>query len=464
MEILYPTPNTFQLNTRVPNATIHPGVLGITINSIINSPVKFPFRKLEIKRRQSSDSLYEPNWQDITKYVTRWGTYETSIDDQRINQFVHSGFTFSVKNDYGEFNPEYDGASLFFGYFTRYRTLVRLSAGYTDGSGNQYPSDPVQGIFIMSGEIDIAPANKEVQINCKSIVSPFQEARIVEVPNLGSTMTSSDFMSKIRDATDGSNNYLFRTFITSTSWSIQTTTTYMNLASSSAFTGDLSVWEFMNKLAEIEGFVIYATRSGGITFSDRLPNQESPVFSLNGDGWRDPNIIKINSFKEATNKLFTHIRFKYSEADTETSFLEAGTSTSIDPRSIEWKYGRRTYEIENELFQNTATAQAQIEHVIGEFSNLRNELNLDCVFMPHIEVLDMVDVNHNETSNTSLYNWDQYFWAADTTTSDVSNVLFWASETSASILFRQKRFKVLSRRTNLDQFVTTFNLREVENA
>lgn len=459
----YPNPNTFKLNTRVPNASIHPGAAPASLESILNSSVKFPFRKLEIKRRQLSDSLYEPTWQDITKYVVRWGSYQTSIDDQRINQFVHSGFNFAVKNDFGEFNPETDGQSLFYGYFTRYRTLVRLSAGYTDGSGNQFPSNAVQGIFVMDADIDISPSNSEVTVNCKSIISPFQETRASEIPGIGSTLTSSQILEKIRDATDGSNNYLFRNFITSTAWDIQSTTVNINLASSTAFSGGLTVWEMMTKLAEIEGNVIYATKDGGITFTDRNATQDDAIFSLNGTGWKNPNIIKINGYKEATNKLYTHIRFKYASGDTETSYVEAGSLTTIDVRSNEWKYGRRTYDIENEFFDDPGLAKTQLSKIIGEYSNLRNELNVDCVFLPQIEVLDHIDVNYYETSSPSAYVWDAFVWAADTSTSDPDNVMFWASETSSTIMFRQKHFKVISRRTNLDNFVTTLNLREVEN-
>ena len=430
--------------------------------SIIRSSVKYPFRKVEIKRRQLSDALYESEWLDITDYVERFGTLQTSIDATRLNTFVHSGLNLTVKNDFGEFNPEWDGASIFNGYLTRMRTLVRVSAGYTDGSGNSFPSDPVQGIFIMSGEINLVGQNNQVNLNCKSLVNIFQDVRADEIIGITSSITSSEIVEKIRDASDGSGNLLFRTFITSTSWDIQTTTALLTGLGTSTTLENYSVWELMNKLAEVENFVVHITREGGVVFGDRQPNDTESQFSLYGAGYRDPNIIKVNEYKEAVDKLFTHIRFQWSEGDTSTSYIEAGTATTIDTRSDEWRYGRRTYEFENTFFSDAGTAQLAASRILNAFANLRSELNVDCEFLPDIEILDRIDVSYREGSIGSIWVWDRYDWAADTTTSDGPNVMLWASETSSVIDFTRKHFKVISRKTNLDNFVTTLELREAE--
>lgn len=456
-----PQPNTFQPNTRQPNA-FTPVSAPKNIASIIQDTVHRPFRKLEIKRRQSTNGLYESSWQDITKYVVKWGTLQTSLDDNRLNSFVHTGVQFVVKNDHGEFNPEYEGQSLFYGYLTRYRTLVRVTAGYTDGSGNQFPSDATQGIFVMDSDIDINASRKEVRIPCKSIISPFEETRADEIGGITAALTSSDVIGKIRDATDGSGNYLFRNFITSTAWDIQTTTTILTGLGTTTAIAELSVWEFMNKLAEVEGYVLYATRTGGLVFADRRPNSDEPSFSLYGAGFRRPNVIKMGAYKEATYKLYTHIRFKYSEADTETSVITAGTATTVDTRSLEWKYGRKAYEMDNIFFADTGSAQAVASRLRDQFSNLKSELDLDMLYAPHLEILDFLEVSHREGSVSSVYNWDQFFWAADTTTSDPANVLIWASETSSAIDFFKKNFKIIKRVHNLDTFVTTLKLRESE--
>src|SRR3972149_7067596 len=100
-----------------------------TLPGLIREPLKRPFRNVSIKRRSATTGLYEASWFDITDFVENFGSLQTSLDDTKLNQFVHSGVQLSVRNDHGEFNPEIEGHSLFYGYLTRVRTLVRLQAG-----------------------------------------------------------------------------------------------------------------------------------------------------------------------------------------------------------------------------------------------------------------------------------------------------------------------------------------------
>lgn len=457
-----------QINTVQPNA-FSPNVQEYrlppapkTLRSVVFAPVHYPFRKLEIKRRIKATALYETDWYDITKYVTKWGNFQMAVDDLRVNQFNFSGLNVTVKNDYGEFNPEYEGQSLFYGYLTRYRTLVRLSAGYTDGSGNQFPANAVQGVFILDANVDIATQNKEVRLNCRSIISPFEETRAGDVPGIQSPMTSSEIMETIRDATDGSGNYLFQYFISSTAWEIQSTTTDIGSFNTSTVLDNYSIWELMQKLAEAENYIICPTRLGGLMFKDRLPRSITPSWSFYGQRYRDPDIISIDNYKEATDKLYTHIRFKFRAEDTSTSYMEIGTQTTIDPRSNEWIYGRRSYEFENEFFSDSNTAFVMAKKIVAEFGNLKNELMLTSIFNPEIEVMDLVEVYHHEynTRGDENFLWDVNNWASDTTTTDGERILFWAPETTSTIDFYGKTFKVLSKRTDLDNYKTSFTLRE----
>jgi len=458
-----PQPLVVQPGTFQPLGSFQATPSGQTIAGIIRNTVHFPFRKVEIKRRQDSDGLYEANWFDITKFVTRFGSLQTSVDDERINQFVHSGVQLSVRNDWGEFNPEHDGGSLFFGFLTRYRTKVRVSAGYTDGSGNSFPSVTTQGVFILDGEIISNVPKNDTSLKCKSIISPFEETRANEVTGITSSMTSSEIMEKIRDASDGSGNVLFRQWISASSWDITPTTNIITGLGTSTSLDDFTTWDLMNQLAEVEGFVVNATREGGLVFGNRNPNTDTSQFSLYGSGYRRPNIIKFRSAKEAVNKLFTFVRFKYLDPDTTTSIVENGTQTVIDPGSLEWKYGRNTLELENTFFSDTATVNRIVAELNNEFSNLRVEAEIDCVFLPQIEILDRVDVSYREGSLNSVMLWDMKTWSSDTASDIDPGRLVWASETSSTIDYSKKNFKVISRKTNLDTFVTTLKLREVEN-
>src|SRR5687767_3648720 len=103
-----------------------------SLTTLIGRPTHQVFRRAYIKRRQTSDGRYESSWLEITKFVKSWGVFESSVDALRLNRFVHSDIQLIVRNDTGAFNPESNVTSLWSGYMTRYRTLVRIQAGYLD--------------------------------------------------------------------------------------------------------------------------------------------------------------------------------------------------------------------------------------------------------------------------------------------------------------------------------------------
>src|SRR3990167_873571 len=54
--------------------------------SLINQakrPISRVFRRFSVKRRQVSNGQFETSWQDLSRYVIRWGSYGSSIDTPR---------------------------------------------------------------------------------------------------------------------------------------------------------------------------------------------------------------------------------------------------------------------------------------------------------------------------------------------------------------------------------------------
>lgn len=88
------------------------------------------FRRLYIKRRQASDGQFEDTWTEITKDVLRWGKITRSVDASQYNKFKFGGLRFQVANDSGRYNPETNPSSLWFGYLSPQRSLVRVEAGF----------------------------------------------------------------------------------------------------------------------------------------------------------------------------------------------------------------------------------------------------------------------------------------------------------------------------------------------
>ena len=428
------------------------------IAKLIRNPVANTFRRADIKRRQTSDGKYESTWQSITEFIKRWGTFKATLDDVRLNRFTHSGIRLTVRNDTGAFNPETNANSKWRGFLTRYRTLVRIQAGYFDANRTEYPTDTTDmGVFIIDDEIPINGINNEAVLNCSSLVSIFDEVKATDIPGLGTPQTASELIATIRDATDGSNNFIFREFITSTAWTIQSTTTNYNLATSTSLDG-LTTWEMMEKLSESEGFVMFINRTGGFEFRNRDERTTTSQFLFLGQGFPKPNVIKVNQFKEALNKHFNFFRVKFDEPDTSTSFVETGTLTAIDPVNVVWKYGSRRLEFDNQFIPNSTTAKTITDGLFSTFgTELKTEVSIEAKFVPHIEILDKVQLSHRTYKPEENTLWNQFKWVADgTTTGDT-----WADESGENFDFFKEPFKVISKSTNLDNFTTKFILREI---
>lgn len=422
----------------------------MTLETEISRPNHRIFRRAYIRRRSNTTGLYEADWYEITKYVERWGNLSRSIDDLRLNRITHGGISLTVRNDTGAFNTELNENSLWYGYMTRYRTLIKIEGGYFDENENELPANPTLGIFIMTDEIPISAEKNTATIKARSIVSVFDEVRASEVGGLGPTQTASELIGRIRDHTDGAGNFFFRQFVSLGAWTIQTTTALYNLATSTVI-GSLSCWEFIEKMAEAEGFISILNRTGGFEFRNRDARTSTSTFDLRGLGYARPNVIALTESKEAYNKLYTFFRLQFLEADTSTSFVTAGSTSTVDPSSTAWKYGSRTYNFKTTYINNTATAQTIVNNLHAEFSELKNEISLRANFIPDLEISDHAKLYYRSYALESTILWDLFRWDVDR----------FPPETGENFDWDGVSFKILSINTDLDQFTTTLNMREI---
>jgi hypothetical protein len=422
------------------------------LETLVGRPVMNVFRRAEIRRRLATTGKLESAWTDVSEFVKRWGSFELAVDDIRLNRFTHGGLSLVVRNDSGKFNPESNGNSLWNGYLTRYKSLVRIQAGYLDEDRNELPTDTTQGVYVLSDEIPISVRSNEATLNCLSLVSIFDEVRAVEVPGLGAAQSASDIIARIRDHSDGSGNLIFREFITSTSWTIQTTTAQYTWATSGSL-ANVTCWELMSKLAEAEGFVVLVNRSGGLEFRNRDERAVTPSFYLNGQGTPEMNIIGLDETVEPLDRLFNFFRLKYLQDDTSTSFVYAGTMTTVDPSSSAWKYGNRIYDFEGDFYPNTAAAQAVVDNLRANlgFVTPKQDVSLVCKFLPSVEILDRVAVTYQSFAMNGVTLWDFFDW-------DLAD---WDSEFGENVNWTQKPFKVARKVTDLDSMTTRLKLQEL---
>lgn len=424
-----------------------------SLQNLIDLPSTLVFRKAQVKRRLRSTGLYETDWQDITPLVKRWGSIDYAVDDTRLNRFTFSGANLVVRNDYGTFNDETNTSSLWFGYLGRYKSLLRIQAGYQDCKGNQFPTNSTQGIYIMTDEPEISGESQDINLRASSLRSVFDGVKARDIPGLGATFTASEIVARIRDHTDGAGTAIFQQFISSGAWTIQTTTAYYRPqtdGSEDMRLEDMSAWELMEKLAEAEGYVVLVNRTGGIEFRDRSARTPTSAFDFKGQGFHPMTVIKAPKEREAVNKLYTSFRLKYLAADTTTSYVSAGTTTAVNGTNTAWLYDQRVYEAENTFIQNTATAQTIVDGLLTTHGAIRKEVEFDGKMVPQLEAMDRITLSHRSYDVSERSLWDVMVWDTDE----------WAVE-GQNFDYDSKPYTVLSRRLNLDTFAMTIKGREI---
>jgi len=206
----------------------------------------------------------------------------------------------------------------------------------------------------------------------------------------------------------------------------------------------------MEKIAESEGYLLLINRTGGFEFRDRNERTATSQFHFRGQGFPNPTIINVDNFREALNKHYNFFRLQFRDDDTTTSFVTAGTITTVDPSNPSWKYGARVYQFQNNFFATSTVAQSIVNNLADVFTSVKNECSIKTRFVPHIEISDKVLLSlrtFNVASATlwDLFNWDEADWATEGDNFDING----------------SPFKVLSINTNLNRFETTFSIREI---
>ncbi len=465
-----------------------------TLNELIKSPNGQVFRRAYIKRRDAVTGLFETDWLEITPYIKKFGKIGQKVDDVKLNKFTFNNVKVVCDNEDGYFNPHTDDSSFWYGYLNQQRSLFKIEAGYIyrtkDSNGVwsniEYPQggfwdisiwdainsiwDASQGINIfvgiISGDIPLSDSN-EVTFNIRPLNSVLQDypARNLTGWTTGG-MTASQFVTMVMNQTDGSSNYIFLPFFgnTSTYWEISTTSiVYGNLTSTSNDIQTKTVWEVIEKLAEVENYVPYVTRSGVFRFVSRTPNTTTVSYEFHGAGSYNSTygqtIKKVSSYSSKISKFYSRVEVKFIDSDTTTSYVYQEGSFTVSPGSSAWVLGVRTLKIENFYIPNTTTASTIASSLFTEYSALKNEIEFTTSFVPHLDLLDRVSIYYDPSEVQVSSLWDQRNWAEDVTSS--SDDLIFDSSRGDAIRLNGDEFKFLSIEIDLDNFENKFIAREV---
>lgn len=464
------------------------------INKLIKSPVAQVYRKAYIKRRSASTGLFEDEWLDISDDVKQWGKVTTQIDAARLSKLTFGNLKLVMLNDSGRYNPHDSESSLWYGYLNQQRTLVKIEAGYIDRTrengiwqnvvapgesfwdvdewdeenalwDNQFSRTCFIGVI--SGDIGLSDKN-EIAFNVKPLNSVFQDFPANNLTGWTSTgLTASQFMTMVRDQTDGSGSFIFRPFFNNTTGNFDISTTsnvYTNLNTSGA--QDIissNVWQVMEKLSEAENFVSFVTRDGKFKFISRDVNTSTVAFEFHGSGSFSGEyghtIKSVNSYGRKVSKYYSRVQVKFRDDETTTSYGLVEADFAVSPNSDPWVLGHKSFQIENMYIPTLTVAETIAQNIFDEYSSLKNEIEFVTTMVPHLEIFDRISITYDPSEITNNSLWDQFNIAADATNS-ISDLIFDSSRGDAIKLYALE-FKFLSCELDLDNFQNKFIAREV---
>lgn len=427
------------------------------------------FRRAYVKRRLATTGLFEANWQEITVDVKKWGAIRRAIDAVRTNKIRFGDMLLQLANDRGLYNPSTEEASLWFGYANQQRTMVKVEAGFvhqTLGSNGiwtntEYPNSVTAFLGILSGDMMVSD-NNQVTIPVKPLLQVFRDFAAANLTGWTSAgMTMNQFMTMVRDQTDGAGSYVFRPFFgdTTTGWnytSSATIYTTLNTAGGDDIR-DASVWDVIEKLAEAENLCPYVTRDGIMTVKDRTQNTATAAFQFFGRGIPNSDyghtIKKVGAYGKRLSNYYSRVNLKWGVQETITSYSAVDATLTVNGTNNPWNLGARAYDMEN-LWVNTTTAAATLANSVWqEVSSLKTEIEFSTSFIPQLDVLDRVEVTYDSAAVLTKNLWDVQDWAdAATTTAD----LYWDNSKGDSIQLVAAPFKLLSVELDLDKLETRF--------
>jgi hypothetical protein len=455
-----------------------------TITTEIKRSKSKVFRRLYIKRRLASTGLFESSWVDVTKDVKSWGRISKSIDYVRYSKVRFSDVNVIMANDYGKYNPEDDEASFWFGFASQQRTLVKIESGFTHQTqsaggvwtNTEVPSSPITFVGVVQGDISLSDEN-QVVFTVKPLLQVFRDFSTRNLTGYTTTgMTAKQFLTMLRDQTDGAANFIFRPFFkdTTTMWNLTSSAiSYVDIANTVGSRRpvpagteepqndfiEMNVWDAIEKLAEAENLVPYITRDGMFNFSDRDPNTTTAAFEFFGRGFNDMDygitIKRVNRYVKKVSDYYSRVEVKWLDSATTTAVVTTQTSMAVNGTNSAWLYGHRTFKVENYWIGTLTSAQTLANNIFQAVSSINSELDFTTSFVPHLELLDRIKVSYESSEQALNSRWDIADWA-DESGSASDNDLIWDNPVGDAIRFADKEFKLVSIELNLDNFESRF--------
>lgn len=460
---------------------------------LIKSPKSRVYRKIFIKRRVSGTGFFEDEWQDISSYVIKWGKISTNVDSVRLNTFQFGSVTVTLNNEEGKFNAHDDENSLWYGYLSQQRTLVKIVCGFINQTDNAdgtidlelLPSntfwdeaywdlgaywDDQNQVFkgIIAGDLSLSDRN-QVNLTVRPLNQVFVDYAATNLSGFTSTgITATKFCEILRDQTDVNGNYIFRPFFddTTTSWDISTTSNiYANLNTSGAEDlKDKTCWDVLVKLSESENYIPYITKNGVFKFISRDVTTTSS-FEFHGAGSFNSTygqtIKSVMKFEKKLTKYYSRVEVKYRNEDTTTAYEIVQSDLEVAEDNAAWNLGQRTFSIQNFWIPTSTVAATIALNIFNDYSAIKNEIEFDTSFIPHLNILERVNIYYDPSPISQNSLWDLYNWADSSGAAETGQELMWDASKGNGIKLSGQEFRILSEEIDLDNFSNKYVMRRV---
>jgi hypothetical protein len=402
-------------------------------------------------KRRATNGEYEADWQTLaSSTIKKFGSIDKGVDSLRQNHFASSGFNFTMDNTKGLYSDITDDKSFFFGQLARYRTLVKVEAGYTEDDGTEQPTETSQFVGLLKEDMPYTH-NNLINFSANHLDQIFKEFPADRIVGMGSTQTAKSLIQNIQNHTDGADNLIFQKYISAGGWFITSSSRTYNVATSASLEGK-SCWDFMKQLAEAENTIMYISRGGDFYFVEKTPTSTSK-YHFSGIGDTDNtygrNILKQISVDDDIRNVYNRVRIKYDKEDTSSSYKIRNETWQWGDSSSSNKYGIRTFEYEN-LFLDETTASAVAAEIFTEFNQAKQIIKLQSKFVPQLDILDRVNVTYSTTERTGQALWGQFTW----------NNALWGERTGKNIDI-DGDYKIDKITHNTGNFTTKLVLREI---
>lgn len=465
------------------------------LNSIegqIQNPRSLVFRRCYIKRRQQGSGLYEDNWVEVSSDVVKWGSIKKEVDSNKVNNFKFSTNKMSFSNRFGKFNPSDDENSLWYGYGDQQRTLVKIECGFLhqtqqDGIWNniEVPTnavwddeapgwdvakwDDASAIVyngFISGDIWLSGTD-QVDIPIAPLTEAFRQFSATRLTGYNTSLTASGFIELLRDQVDADGEYIFRPFFGNSTTGFVINTTTVNYANLDTSTGDdikdATVWDIIEKLAGAENFVPYAGSDGVFNFVSRNYNNTTPVYHFYGAGGFSSHygqtIKQIKKFGKSYTKYYSRVKVQFRQEDTVTSYVVQDSTFRVGGDSSPWTLGERTLDVQNLWIPTQTVAEVIASQLFEEYSALRTEVEFITTLVPHLDLMQRIQITYDPTQASPQSLWDVYNWGDDLVPIQEDELLFDASSGDA-LKMNGREFRIIAIDINLDACECKFIVRE----